>query len=281
MQDQVAQLYLGSNTLEPLCSPLGRGEVAVFSQPCPTIENRENEDSAAVIVISPTTWVLAVADGVGGIPGGRQASARALEVFARRVQRIEETTSLLREAILDGFDEANRAVLALGTGGCTTLAVAAIERDRIRCYHVGDSAVLVVGQRGRLKHLTVAHSPVGYAIESGMLDEADAMNHADRHLVSNVLGSDQMKIEIGPKITLAARDTVAIASDGVLDNISIDQFSTLVRNGPIAKAARELAKTTLDRMRQTEEPNKPDDTTFVIYRPQRSGRGTKQGERSA
>lgn len=270
--ESIAQLYLGSNTAEPLCAPLGRGEVAVFSQPCPTIEDRENEDSAAIFALSSSMCVIAVADGVGGIPGGRQASARALEVFGRTVQRFVANESALREAILEGIDAANKAVLDLGTGGCTTIAVAAIERDFVRCYHVGDSAVLVVGQRGKLKHLTVAHSPVGYAIESGMLDERDAMTHEERHLVSNVIGSAQMKIEIGPKIKLAARDTVTVASDGVLDNVSIDELSKAVRTGPIARSSRKLAKSVIQRMTSSEpdDPSKPDDTTFVIYRPLRS-----------
>ena len=36
---------------------------------------------------------------------------------------------------------------------------------------------IIVGQRGVLKWKSTPHSPVGYAIESGMMDEDEAMTH--------------------------------------------------------------------------------------------------------
>ena len=69
----------------------------------------------------------------------------------------------------------------LGAG--TTLAVVQITGDVMRRYHAGDSMILMVGQRGRIKVESIAHSPVGYGIESGLLDAADATTHEDRHLV--------------------------------------------------------------------------------------------------
>ena len=44
----------------------------------------------------------------------------------------------LRGAILDGFEAANAAILATGTGSATTLAVAAVADNAMRAYHVGD-----------------------------------------------------------------------------------------------------------------------------------------------
>ena len=42
--------------------------------------------------------------------------------------------------------------------------------------------ILTTGQRGRLRMQTVSHSPVGFAIEYGLLDESEAMHHEERHL---------------------------------------------------------------------------------------------------
>ena len=58
---------------------------------------------------------------------------------------------------------------------------------------------------------TVAHSPVGYAEEAGLLDREEAIHHAHRHLVSNMLGMPEMHIEVGPPLTLDARDTIVLA----------------------------------------------------------------------
>ena len=120
----------------------------------------------------------------------------------------------LRAAILDGLERANQRVLELGIGAATTLAVAEIAGTTLRPYHVGDSSILVVGQRGKMKLQTMLHSPTGYAVEAGLLDEADALHHEERHLISNMVGAVDMRIEVGSAIRLALRDTVLLATDG-------------------------------------------------------------------
>ena len=70
--------------------------------------------------------------------------------------------------------------------------------------------ILIISQRGRIKFQTIAHSPVGYALEAGMILEEEAIEHEERHVVYNVVGCSEMKIDIGPEITLSARDRVII-----------------------------------------------------------------------
>ena len=75
----------------------------------------------------------------------------------------------LRPAILDGIEAANAAVRAIGTGAATTLSLVEIQGRVVRAYQVGDSAILLAGQRGKLKYQTIAHSPIGYAVEAGLI----------------------------------------------------------------------------------------------------------------
>jgi serine/threonine protein phosphatase PrpC len=127
--------------------------------------------------------------------------------------------------------------------------------------------IVVTGGRGKVKWQTVSHSPVGFAVEAGVLCEEEAMHHEDRHIVSNVVGSAEMRIEIGPELRLAPRDTVVLASDGLLDNLTIDEIVARVRKGPLDKAVRLLATDARRRMTCPEEdqPSKPDDTTIVAF----------------
>jgi serine/threonine protein phosphatase PrpC len=228
-----------------------------------------NQDSAAVLPVDESCAVLAVADGVGGNPDGATASSTALTALREAVDDAIAGRSGVRNAILTGFENANRAVAALGTGGGTTLAVAKVEAGRLRPFHVGDSAVAVFGQRGRRKLETLSHSPVGYAVEAGLLDENEAMHHEERHLISNVVGSDTMRIEIGPPVDLAARDTVLLATDGLLDNLFMEEIVDLARAGPLDRCAQRVADLCLARMKGGEDgkPSKPDDLTFVVFRP--------------
>jgi serine/threonine protein phosphatase PrpC len=174
----------------------------------------------------------------------------------------------LRGAILNGFEDANQAVLGLGFGAATTLAAVEVQGSRVRPYHVGDSLILVVGQRRKVKLHSVPHSPVGYGVESGLIDEKEAMYHEERHIVSNVLGAQDMRIEIGPVLELAPRDTLLIASDGLWDNLHTEEIVEVVRKGPLLVAVDSLATKCDDRMRNGGDstPSKPDDLTFILFR---------------
>jgi len=127
------------------------------------------------------------------------------------------------------------------------LAAVEIQDNTVRPYHVGDSQILLIGQKGKIKLLTKSHSPVGYAVEAGVLDEEQAMHHEERHLISNAIGSREMYIEIGSALEMAPRDTLVVATDGL---------------------GRNLAGRCRTRMVEPEEgqPSKPDDLSFILYR---------------
>jgi serine/threonine protein phosphatase PrpC len=245
------------------------GGLAVVSSRRSPVKETPNEDAAAVIPVDGQCGLLVVADGVGGVRSGDMASRLAVESLRDAVTDSSPGDEfLLRAAIVNGIEEANRRIMDTGVGAATTLAVLEVSGCHVRPYHVGDSTIVLVGGRGKLKWQTVPHSPVGFAIEAGILDEEEAMHHQDRHIVSNVVGSAEMRIEIGPEVRLAPRDTVVLASDGLLDNLTIDEIVARVRKGPLDKAVRRLAADSRRRMTCPEEgqPNKPDDTTIVAYR---------------
>lgn len=247
------------------------GTAAVVSRRCPGRDG-PNEDAAAVLPGGEGRAVLAVADGVGGHSLGHCASRLAVEHLADSVARARAAGQDLREGVLDGFESAHAAIRALGNGAATTLVVVELCAATARTYHAGDSMALVCGQRGRLRHRTVSHSPVGYGVEAGLIGERDAMVHEQRHLVSNALGSAEMRIEVGPVVALAARDTVLLASDGLWDNVIPERIVETVRKGRLEQLSAELADAASAAMAhpRSGRPGKPDDLTFVIWRP---GRG--------
>jgi serine/threonine protein phosphatase PrpC len=265
------QLFLGSKEREQADYSLPHGEVCVRSLRSPD-KQTENEDSAAVIQLGDDSLVLAVADGVGGSVGGREASNAAVRTLSRVLTKLPDETPQLRPAILDAVDEANKAVLGLARGAATTLVVAEIDARRLQSYHVGDSELLAVGQRGRIKRRVVPHSPTGFAVEAGLLDENEAVQHDQRHVLFNVIGSADMRVEVGPALELAVHDTVLLASDGLFDNLYINEIVDGIRSGPLAAAADRLVERVRARMGgegAADQPCKPDDLTIVLFRPRR------------
>jgi serine/threonine protein phosphatase PrpC len=234
----------------------------------------ENEDTAAVIPYGPGAAVLVVADGAGGLPAGKRASLTAVTTLAASLQTAMDKTMLLRTAILNGIEAANEAVLALANGCATTMTVITIEGLIARSYQIGDSEALVVGQRGLVKLQTTAHSPTGFAVEAGFLDEREALHHEDRHLVSNFLGTTDMRIDVGAGVELRPRDTVLVASDGLTDNVHLDEIIEHIRKGDLAESAATLVELAEQRMSgaASGQPSKPDDLSLIMFRKPGSAR---------
>lgn len=245
----------------------GGGHVLAYTCRAPDKET-ENEDTVAVIPYGPAAAVLIVADGAGGLPAGKRASLTAVNSLVESMQHAMAETMLLRTAILNGIEAANSAVQAIGNGSATTLTVITIEGLIVRSYQVGDSEAIVIGQRGVIKLQTTPHSPTGFAVEAGFLDEKEALHHEDRHLVSNFLGTPEMRIDVGGEVKLRPKDTILLASDGLMDNVHLDEIIERVRKGPLDSAAERVISLAHRRMAGVSAalPSKPDDLSLILYR---------------
>jgi serine/threonine protein phosphatase PrpC len=260
-------LYTQTDLEKPESFYIMGGQAVVYTHRSPDKES-VNEDCAALIPYDRDTGVLVIADGLGGQPGGSTASQIAVQSLQQTIQSATQRGISLREAILDGFEDANKAILDSANGSATTLAVAEVQASRIRPYHVGDSMILLTGQRGRMKIQSVAHSPVGYAVESGLLDVDEAVHHEERHLISNVVGARDMRIEIGAARKMAVHDTLVLACDGLFDNLYVDEIVNIIRVGKLEDAANNLLQLAQQRMHTLQEglPSHPDDLTFILFR---------------
>lgn len=265
----IAEAFLSGDESEGqlLSMNVGGGTACAFTLQAPG-KFSGNEDSFGVCAYGPSAAVLAVADGAGGLPAGQKASRTAISTLFASMQASIAKTQLLRTAVLNGIEAANEAIMNYANGSATTLTVVSIEGRLARCYHVGDSTAMVTGQRGLLKFETVAHSPVGLAREAGFITERDAMFHPDRHIVSNFMGNPEMRIDVSTELTLASRDTVLLASDGLSDNLFTSEIVERIRCGALSSASQSLLSLAGHRMMDNTSlaPSKPDDLTLIAFR---------------
>ncbi len=192
------------------------GTAVGFSQRSPD-KATNNEDSAGLFATLDHAAVFAVADGMGGANCGDRASHVVIDSIRKSLES-SKPKDHLRGAVLDAIEAANETILDWGIGAGATLAVAIFVDGQVRAFHVGDAMVLLCSNRGRLKYSTVAHSPVAMAVEIGVMNESEAIRHEDRNIISNCIGTRDMRIEIGPSIKMSARDTLIVSSDGLFDN---------------------------------------------------------------
>ncbi len=91
---------------------------------------------------------------------------------------------------------------------------------------------------------------------------------AERHLVSNFLGTTDMRIDVGTEVVLRPRDTIMLASDGLMDNVHVDEIIERIRKGPLDNAAGAVITLANRRMAgpTATQPSKPDDLSLILFR---------------
>ncbi len=107
-------------------------------------------------------FAAAVADGIGGGPGGREAAEIAVKTFLERYCGAPASVSA-GNAARDAVEDANAAILAMIekepqlTGMGTTLSALVLQGEEAHIAHVGDSRIYRL-RHGKLAALTEDHN---------------------------------------------------------------------------------------------------------------------------
>ena len=249
------------------------GQLALASFVSPDKETC-NEDAIAAIELGPEHGVVIVADGLGGHQAGDQAASEIVNSIAGALRKTTAGQSITG-TLVEAVGRANQRIMNWGLGAGSTVVVAEILDRSVQMIHAGDSCGLICSNRARVKFQTVAHSPVALAVELGVLSEAEAIAHDERNVVSNFVGFSDMKIEVGPEIQLASRDTVLLATDGLFDNATIEEIVQAIRAGQLESQFEKLITTIREQMQRACEETesniesslgKPDDLTVACFR---------------
>lgn len=221
-----------------------------------------NEDAVGVFAVE-NGFVFAIADGAGGHPKGEEAAELVLKNIKTAVS--ENDSNGYRSRIVDAIEKTNKDLISNGNGARTTVTVCEVVGNIARGYQVGDSTLVICGQKGKLKYRSTSHSPVGYGIEAGLIDDKEALEHPDLHYISNLVGESDMKIEIGPEVELSSNDSIFLASDGIFDNFPPDEIIELVRKGGIEEISTSLMNL-INKKIYDKEDTKKDDISFILFK---------------
>jgi len=245
------------------------GTAVVFSQKNPVGSNL-NEDAAGIFYCCDQSIVMVVADGMGGSNCGGQAAQAVVQGIGQHVSQVLDGGGM-RAAIVDAIEQTNDTIVGWGVGAGATVVVALYRAGTVRLFHVGDAEGLVCSNRGKVRLSTVSHAPVAMAVEIGFIDELTALNHDDRNIVNNFVGSRQMRMEIGPSIPLSVNDTLLLATDGLFDNLMSNEIVELIRRHSLEVRAKDLLRAVQARMGSVDpiQPAKADDLTAILFRQKR------------
>jgi PPM family protein phosphatase len=185
---------------------------------------RENNEDA----VTTSSCLVAVADGMGGLPGGEIASAVAISLIEAGFtgQSPDELQAAVRAANRAIWDRANGHSELEGMG--TTISAAGLVEDgRLAVVNVGDSRTYVL-RNGSLTQLTHDHSLTAEAVRRGEMSEEEALNHAHRGVLTRALGvapDVELDIEVHPTVE---GDRLLICTDGLFNELSSGEIASLM-----------------------------------------------------
>jgi serine/threonine protein phosphatase PrpC len=172
--------------------------------------------------------VMAVADGVGGLPGGELASAMAIDALAevalRKIPALAADPAdllSLEEAVEGALREcqtrmrATAARKGLDSRIATTLTLAYVQWPSLHVLHVGDSRAYLL-RGGKLVRLTRDQTVAQELRDAGV----EQLRAELDHILTNAVGgaSDDLRLE-ARSVRLEPGDVLLLCSDGLYEEV--------------------------------------------------------------
>jgi protein phosphatase len=198
-----------------------------------------------------------VADGMGGLAHGSEASLTAVRIFLQ-AYRSKAPTESIPEALVHSLSAANQAVVQLaeklgsanGTG--TTLAAAVLHRDSLYWISAGDSRIYLC--RGNaLTRVTSDHvyaHQLNEKVAEGTLSRAEAKSHSERATLTSYLGDLKGLDRNLRPFLLRKSDCVLLCSDGFYHALTEAEIVEAFRGDPQTACETLVERAVAKRRRQ-------------------------------
>jgi protein phosphatase len=222
-------------------------------------------------LISPSRgFVFLVADGVGGVPGGKDASRTALNAIVDYVLRAMDLYVQLDQDVEPEFlaelqrsvEQSHEVVRQAGEadderiGMATTLTMVCIRWPRGYLVHVGDSRCYML-RDGELRQLTKDQTMAQAMVDAGALSPDQAERSGLKHVLYSALGATRAE-PMTATTDVRWNDVMLLCTDGVTKHVSDDEIRDALRRCTSAETtAKELLQLTLER-------GGSDNTTLIV-----------------
>jgi len=197
---------------------------------------RDNNEDSYVVDNSQRYFI--VADGMGGQNAGEKASAMAIELIARELDKQMNFDGCPRpdavEVIDKSVETANTEIMVMSEvdpsvrNMGTTVVFLVRSGDHFYIGGVGDSRVYQF-RDGELAQLTKDHSLTQALLEAGTINAEEAKTHRYRNVLYRYLGTkDGAAGTEACEIAIRSGDRFLLCSDGVTDGIDDDAICKLM-----------------------------------------------------
>ena len=157
-----------------------------------------NEDSVIIVENDEKSYLMAIADGMGGHSAGEVASSIAIKYlesqFLSSFKGMNKVDAV--NWIRDSVDEINSLIFKYedehpeSKGMGTTLVLAILTKDYLLFGNVGDSSGFVM-KDGNLHKVTYDHTLVNLLVSAGELTKEEASVHPKKNVLMKALGATE------------------------------------------------------------------------------------------
>jgi PPM family protein phosphatase len=179
-----------------------------------------------------------VADGMGGAAAGEIASAMAVDVVLRELERLwiqasRHDAAAFAQALKSATAAANAEINAFATqhpeyrGMGTTATIAGLLGDTLYLAQVGDSRAYLI-REGLARQLTKDQSLMQRLVEAGELTEEEAEHSERRNIILQALGPETtVKVDLTHQVVRRG-DVLVLCSDGLSGQVGKDEIARVV-----------------------------------------------------
>ncbi len=233
---------------------------------------RKNQEDSVLILTHPKNSnfkFLMVADGMGGMDAGEEASSyitkRMLEWFESINVSYYENTNDLEEQFKNILNQINDELcekfMSEGKRGGSTFVGAIIGKYNTLLCNIGDSRGYIL-KNGELKQVTEDNS-VGYSLyKAGEVRKDDIRFLRNSNVITKCMGYSTDELYPSVKILKNDYDRLILFTDGIWDSLSDDKIKVITkRTGP-----KELAGALVDSALSTDSYLRKDITNTSEFK---------------
>ena len=191
------------------------------------------------IELSDKGCLLAVADGMGGMNAGEEASKIAIEVIRElfEIDKFPEDDELIESCMREVVFEADRRIKEKAAnddsleGMGTTIVFVWIHGGKAHLTWCGDSRAYIFHPDSGLKQLSKDHSYVQELVDEGVISQDAAFDHPDNNIITRSLGDTYKRAESDYlEYTLHRNETILLCSDGLNGELRDCDIEGIIRN---------------------------------------------------
>lgn len=205
------------------------------------IKRKFNEDSLGYFE-GDSYSIYIVADGMGGHNAGEVASEMAVSNVIKFVN--DNINKFCDGTLEEAIKEVNSNIYNYSVsdnklkGMGTTITSCLCYNNKVIIANVGDSSCFGI-KNDSVHKLTKDHSLVQQLLDAGSISETEAMNHPNKNIITRAVGtSNDVEVDIF-KFNLDEYDKYLLCSDGLTNEVTIDEMNNILKREKDNKLACE------------------------------------------